>query len=225
MTVSKTRESLGFELDYWKSNPLIAGVDEAGRGALAGPIVIAAVVLPAYAQSALIQDSKILSPLQRKKAYQWIQQNSLEYKIAMQNVRQVEIKNPLQATKEAMVKAVSSLNKKPDLCLVDGKEKIEVPGVLTKNIIGGDRKSISIAAASIIAKVTRDEIMINLHKEYPQYSWMDNKGYPNNKHLKAIFEHGICSLHRRTYEPIKSWISGRVDFETICKKYNLTLIR
>ncbi|CAJ0641742.1 13043_t:CDS:2 [Entrophospora sp. SA101] len=110
---------------------LIAGVDEAGRGALAGPIVVAAVILPVNFQ--------------------------------------VENKNPLQATKEAMVEAILKLKNRPELCLVDGKEKIVIFDIPTQSIIGGDRKSINIAAASIIAKVTRDAIMKNLHKKYPQY--------------------------------------------------------
>ncbi|CAJ0844814.1 3792_t:CDS:2 [Entrophospora sp. SA101] len=131
---------------------LIAGVDEAGRGALAGPIVVAAVILPTY--------------------------------FLIKSPREVESKNPLQATKEAMVEAALKLKNKPGLCLVDGKEEILIPGVPTQSIIGGDRQSINIAAASIVAKVTRDAIM------------------------KTIFQYGICSLHRKTYEPIKSLVSG-----------------
>ncbi|CAH1758443.1 13383_t:CDS:2 [Entrophospora sp. SA101] len=143
---------------------LIAGVDEAGRGALAGPIVVAAVILPTY--------------------------------FLIKSPREVESKNPLQATKEAMVEAALKLKNKPGLCLVDGKEEILIPGVPTQSIIGGDRQSINIAAASIVAKVTRDAIMKK-----------NNKGYPNPIHLQAIFQYGICSLHRKTYEPIKSLVS------------------
>ena len=148
---------------------MIAGIDEAGRGALAGPIVVAAVVLPAYFQSVLIQDSKILKPKQRNEVYQIIKKNALEYKIALKSPREVEEKNPLQATKEAMVEAVLKLKNQPNLCLVDGQEEIKIPGILSQSIIGGDRKSINIAAASIIAKVTRDTIMKNLHQKYPHY--------------------------------------------------------
>jgi ribonuclease HII len=196
------------------------GVDEAGRGALAGPIVVAAVILPIFFHSSLIQDSKILKPLQRNKAYGVIRKNALEYSVVIKSPREVENKNPLQATKEAMVEATLKLKNKPSLCLVDGKEEITISGIPTQSIIGGDRKSINIAAASVIAKVTRDTIMKNLHKKYPRYDWENNKGYPNPTHLQAIFKYGICSLHRKTYEPIKSLVSGKVDRKTLCQKYN-----
>jgi len=214
------KSNLNFELELWKKYPLIAGIDEAGRGALAGPIVVAAVILPPYFQSVFIQDSKILKPRQRNEVYKMIKKNALEYKTALKGPREVEEKNPLQATKEAMVEVSLKLKNKPNLCLVDGQEKIKIPDILSQSIIGGDRKSISIAAASIIAKVTRDAIMKSLHKKYPHYDWENNKGYPNPTHLQAIFKHGICSLHRKTYEPIKSLISGKVSYEFLCQKYN-----
>lgn len=215
-----TKEKLNFELSLWKEHNLIAGVDEAGRGALAGPIVVAAVILPIWFHSPLIKDSKILKPVQRNKAYGIIRKAALTYSVVIKSPREVESKNPLQATKEAMVEAALKLKSKPDLYLVDGKEEITIPDIPTQSIIGGDRKSINIAAASIIAKVTRDAIMKNLHKKYPQYDWENNKGYPNPTHLQAIFKYGICSLHRKTYEPIKSLVSGKVDRETLCQKYN-----
>lgn len=215
-----TREKLNFELNLWKKHSLIAGVDEAGRGALAGPIVIAAVILPAYFHSPLIRDSKILKPAQRNRAYGIIRKVALVYSVVIKSPREVEDKNPLQATKEAMVEAALKLKTKPDLYLVDGKEEITIPDIPTQSIIGGDRKSINIAAASIIAKVTRDAIMKNLHRKYPQYDWESNKGYPNPTHLQAIFKYGFCSLHRKTYEPIKSLVSGKTSREALCQKYN-----
>lgn len=163
------REKLDFELNLWKENSLIAGVDEAGRGALAGPIVVAAVILPAYFYSPFIRDSKVLKPSQRNKAYVIIRKIALVYSVVVKSPREVENKNPLQTTKEAMIEATLKLKNKPDLCLVDGKEEIKIPNIPTQSIIGGDRKSINIAAASIVAKVTRDAIMKNLHKRYPQY--------------------------------------------------------
>jgi ribonuclease HII len=214
------KSNLNFELNLWKKHSLIVGIDEAGRGALAGPIVVAVVVLPPYFQSAFIQDSKILKPKQRNEAYEIIKKNALEYETIVKGPREVEEKNPLQTTKEAMVEAALKLKNRPELCLVDGQEKIKIPGILSRSIIGGDRKSISIAAASIVAKVTRDAIMKNLHQKYPHYDWENNKGYPNPTHLQAIFKHGICSLHRKTYEPIKSLISGKVSYESLCQKYN-----
>jgi ribonuclease HII len=164
-----SKKSLDLELRLWKDYPLIAGVDEAGRGALAGPIIVASVILPTGYQNPLIQDSKILSPSQRKRAYRIVKKEALEYNVVAKNVREVETKNPLGATKEAMAETILNLKNKPNLCLVDGKEKIVVEGVKTVSVIGGDRRSINIAAASIIAKVTRDTIMQKLHKKYPSY--------------------------------------------------------
>ncbi|CAG8782813.1 15471_t:CDS:2, partial [Racocetra persica] len=161
--------------------------DEAGRGALAGPIVVAAVILPTYFYSPLIRDSKILKPVQRNRAYGIIRKAALTYSVAIKNPREVESKNPLQATKEAMVEATLKLKVKPDLCLVDGKEEIIIPNIPTQSIIGGDQS---------------------------------NKGYPNPTHLKAIFKYGICSLHRKTYEPIKSLVNGKTSREALCQKYN-----
>ena len=164
------KKSLGLELKMWSDYPLIAGVDEAGRGALAGPVIVAAVILPAGFQNSLIQDSKILSPSQRSRAYQIVRREALEYNIVAKSAREIEEKNPLGATKEAMVEVVLGLKNRPDLCLVDGKEEIKIEQVKTISITGGDRKSINIAAASIIAKVTRDSIMQKLHKNYPLYN-------------------------------------------------------
>lgn len=215
------KKSLDLELKFWPSYPTIAGVDEAGRGALAGPIVVAVVILPTGFQNPLIQDSKILSPSQRKRVYRMVKKEAVEYKIIVKSVREVETKNPLGATKEAMVEVILNLKKKPDLCLIDGKEKITVGGIRAVSVVGGDRRSINIAAASIIAKVTRDTIMQKLHQKYPLYDWFGNKGYPNNTHLTAIFQHGICDLHRKTYEPIKSLLKPDCNKKKLWKKYNL----
>jgi len=136
---------------------------------LAGPIVVAAVILTPNFQSSFVQDSKILTPRQRNMAYQIIKKNLVDYKVVFKSPREIEEKNPLAATKEAMVETISSLKDKPDLCLVDGQEKIKILGIKTRSIIGGDRKSINIAAASIIAKVVRDSVMKKLHKKYPHY--------------------------------------------------------
>jgi len=216
-----SKKSLDLELRLWKDYPLIAGVDEAGRGALAGPIIVASVILPTGYQNPLIQDSKILSPSQRKRAFQIVKRGALEYNIVAKSAREVETKNPLGATKEAMAETILNLQIKPDLCLVDGKEKIVIEGIKTVSVIGGDRRSINIAAASIIAKVTRDTIMQKLHKKYPLYDWFNNKGYPNNSHLTAVFRHGICDLHRKTYEPIKSLVKPDCDKKKLWEKYNL----
>jgi len=131
---------------------------------------VAAVVLPTGFQNSLIQDSKILSPSQRKKVFRIIRKVAVEYTIAFKSAREIEVKNPLGATKEAMVEVILKLNNKPNLCLIDGKEEIKMEEFKTISIIGGDRKSINIAAASIIAKVTRDTLMQRLHKKYSYYN-------------------------------------------------------
>jgi len=216
------RKSLDLELSLWNDNPVIVGVDEAGRGALVGPIVVAAVILPTGFQNSLIQDSKILNPSQRKKVFRIIKKVAVEYNIVFKDAREIETKNPLGATKEAMAEAILRLRNKPDLGLIDGKEKIEAAGIKTISIIGGDRKSINIAAASIVAKVTRDDFMQKLHQKYPLYDWRENKGYPNKTHLTALFRYGICDLHRKTYEPIKSLLQPNCDKKKIFAKYKIS---
>ncbi|CAG8641617.1 10146_t:CDS:1, partial [Ambispora gerdemannii] len=162
--------SLDLELKLWGKYPIITGVDEAGRGALAGPIIVAAVILPVGFQNPLIQDSKILSPNQRKRVFRIVRKVAVEYNVIAKSVREVEAKNPLGATKEAMAEVILSLKNKSDLVLVDGKEEIIIAGIKTISIIGGDRRSINIAAASIVAKVIRDALMEKLHKKYPLYN-------------------------------------------------------
>jgi ribonuclease HII len=182
---------------------------------------VASVILPTGYQNPLIQDSKILSPSQRKRIYRVIKKEALEYNVVAKNVQEVETKNPLGATKEAMAETILNLKNKPSLCLIDGKEKIVVEGIKVVSVVGGDRRSINIAAASIIAKVTRDTIMQKLHKKYPLYDWFGNKGYPNNIHLAAIFRHGICDLHRKTYEPIKSLLKPNCDRKKLHERYKI----
>ncbi|KLL01559.1 MAG: ribonuclease HII [Mycoplasmataceae bacterium RC_NB112A] len=217
------KKSLDLEFQFNSQYPLIAGVDEAGRGALAGPIVVAAVILPTNFTSPLIQDSKILEPFQREKVYHLIKKNALEYNTVFKDPRQIEEKNPLRATQEAMVEAILKLKKTPDLCLVDGKEEIKAGVIKTLSIIGGDRKSINIAAASIIAKVTRDHYMQKIHSRYPFYNWFKNKGYPDQTHLQAIFSYGVCLFHRKNYEPIKSLLQPNCDLQKIREKYRKLL--
>ena len=216
-----TRESLNFELELWKDYKFIAGLDEAGRGAIAGPLVVSGVILPPNFQNSLIQDSKKLSHTQRKKAYSIIIEKALETKIVFKTVEDVENKNPLSATKEAMKEIILSFKNKPDISLIDGKEKLEVNNFKTISMISGDSKSINIAAASILSKVTRDELMITLSKKYPLYEWEKNKGYLNKSHISALLKHGVCNLHRKTYEPVKSLLKNGFDKSLIYTKYNI----
>ena len=195
------KPSLEFE-NYYKSNgyETIAGLDEAGRGPIAGPVVAAAVILDQKKIPTGIDDSKKLSNTQRKKLYFEIIKSS-NVGIGIADVECIDSINILNATKKAMNLASSMLNKKPDMLLIDGNftinNKIEnVP------IIGGDRKSLSIAAASIIAKYIRDEIMKKFEYIYPSFSFSKHKGYPTSLHLSEIEKFGIIELHRKTFKPI-----------------------
>lgn len=181
----------------------IAGVDEAGRGPLAGPVVIAAVILPNNYNNPLINDSKKLSQKQRNELYGEIIKNALAYKVVIIDEATIDKINIYQASKLGMINAIKALKHPLDLVLTDampiGELKVEVV-----SLIKGDSKSISIAAASILAKVTRDELMMNLHNLYPQYGFDKHKGYPTKAHLAAILKYGITKYHRLSYKPVAS---------------------
>jgi len=195
------KPSLDFENNYnSKGYKIIAGLDEAGRGPIAGPVVAAAVILDQKNIPAGIDDSKKLSDTQRKNLYFEIIKSS-NVGIGVADVECIDSINILNATKYAMNLARMMLNKKPDMLLIDGNftinNKIEnVP------IIGGDGKSLSIAAASIIAKYIRDEIMKKFEFIYPSFSFSKHKGYPTSLHISEIEEFGIIELHRKTFKPI-----------------------
>jgi ribonuclease HII len=163
-------QNLRLETSYNNKFRLIAGVDEDGRGAIAGPLVIAGVILPVNFDDYIIRDSKKLSSLQREKALKIIKKNAIELVVVIKSVTEVENKNPLEATREGMKEILSNFKHKPDICLIDGKEKVTLEGFNTLSVIAGDSKSINIAAASIVAKVTRDRIMRDLAKIYPVYN-------------------------------------------------------
>lgn len=222
MPSKKVRESLKFEAELWKEYPLIAGVDEAGRGSLAGPLVVAAVILPPNFSDSLIQDSKKLTPAQRNIAYSLIKQWAISYQITLVSVEEIEKQNPSAATKEAMKTSLENLSPAPQLCLVDGREKIILENTPALSIIGGDSLSINIAAASILAKVTRDELMSELHLLYPSFGWNKNKGYADKKHLSVIINEGFCSLHRRNYDPVKTLLKkNNQALQELKKRYGV----
>ncbi len=183
----------------------IAGIDEAGRGPLVGPVVAAAVIIDKSNIIDGINDSKKLSANQRQTIYDKII-TSYPYSIGIASVKEIDELNILRATKLAMKRALAQLPLQPDHILVDGNIKLET-NIPIQSIIGGDRISISIAAASIIAKVHRDQLIIKLHDEFPQYNWQKNKGYGTKEHLAAITQHGISKYHRRTFSPAKDMIS------------------
>ena len=191
---------------YKKGIKYIAGIDEVGRGPLVGPVVTAAVILPTNFYDERIQDSKKLTPKKREILYDVIYKNALSIGIGISGEKVIDEINILEATKKAMLEAINNLSIKPDHLLIDAvKLDTDIPST---SIIKGDAKSQSIAAASIIAKVTRDKMMIELDKKYPMYDFKHNMGYGTKKHIEAIYEYGIINEHRKTFEPIKSIIQN-----------------
>jgi len=189
------------------SKQLIAGVDEVGRGALFGPVVAAAVILPQSAHAELIRagvaDSKCLLPNRRLRLAQQIQLMALDCKIGIASVREIDRLNILQATLLAMYRAINRLNPQPSLCLVDGNQQIPELGIPQETWVKGDQRSLSIAAASIIAKVWRDQLIIRLANRYPGYDLETNKGYGTAKHRSGILQFGVSAQHRLSFSPCR----------------------
>ena len=185
---------------YLKGINLIAGVDEVGRGPLVGPVVCAAVILPKDFYDERINDSKKLTEKKRELLYDVIYENAISIGIGMCTNTEIDEINILEATKKAMKEAVNNLSIKPEHVLIDAvKLDIDIPST---SIIKGDAKSESIAAASIIAKVTRDRMMVELDKIHPEYDFKHNKGYGTKSHIEAIYKYGILPEHRKTFAPI-----------------------
>jgi len=187
----------------WAIHKLIAGIDEAGRGPLAGPVVAAAVVFPKGCDISWLEDSKKLTAARREELFLHIGQQALAYSWATVTTDIIDHLGILQATFEAMRQALKQLSIQPDFVLIDGPL---LPPQLSKPaeaVVRGDSKSASIAAASIIAKVTRDRMMLELHKQFPHYGFDQHKGYATEAHLKAIAQHGPCPAHRRSFEPVR----------------------
>ena len=181
-----------------RKTKLIAGCDEAGRGPLAGPVVAAAVIFDKKTFHPEINDSKKIPEKKREELYEWIINNCSSYGIGIIEHREIDEINILQASLKAMKTAVKNLNTEPHLILIDGNKTFS-SDVETKHVVKGDAKSFSIAAASIIAKVTRDKIMHIAAKQYPEYLWEKNKGYPTKAHIEAVRKHGVSPLHRKTF--------------------------
>lgn len=184
---------------------IIAGVDEAGRGPLAGPVVAAAVIIPKHFNfKQKINDSKKLTAAQRNKAFGEIKENcTFAYSIISE--QDIDRDNILNSTLTAMAQAVGNLNIKPEWALIDGPHKPDINLPCTM-IVGGDSQSISIACASIIAKVTRDNLMLEYDKMYPQYGFAKHKGYGTKSHCEAIMKYGPCPIHRKSFQPIKNML-------------------
>ena len=176
----------------------VAGIDEAGRGPLAGPVVAAAVILPKDIFLPFLNDSKKVTEKRRAVLFDQIKQEALAYGIGIASNALIDDINILQATYEAMREAISKLSKTPDILLVDA---VHIPDINIKQvgIVKGDAKSVNIAAASILAKVTRDRLMLEYDKIYPEYGFASNKGYGTAKHIEALKAYGACDIHRRTF--------------------------
>ena len=176
----------------------VAGIDEAGRGPLAGPVVAAAVILPKDIFLPFLNDSKKVTEKRRDVLFDQIKQEAIAYGIGIASNALIDEINILQATYEAMREAISKLSKTPDILLVDA---VHIPDINIKQvgIVKGDAKSVNIAAASILAKVTRDRLMLEYDKIYPEYGFASNKGYGTAKHIEALKECGACDIHRRSF--------------------------
>ena len=195
---------LSYERQYYAEGAkLIAGVDEAGRGPLAGPLVIAAVVMPEEFFISGLNDSKQISASKRDKLYDEILQKALSVSVNIVSISNIDELNIYRATQQGMAEVLLHLDKQPDVALIDAMP-VEAGDIKTVSLVHGDALSASIAAASIIAKVTRDRIMEKLDTLYPAYKFANNKGYGSKEHMQAIDMEGVTEWHRRSYEPVKS---------------------
>jgi len=192
---------LQFENKFWSQYPFIAGIDEAGRGAWAGPVSAAAVIFEKDVLIEGVDDSKKLTPNKREQLFEEIKDKALCYGIGFIEADVIDDINILEATKRAMLLAVSRLTQKPDYLFIDGNITLRTH-YLQKPIIGGDAKSHSIAAASILAKVSRDRLMVALAKNHPGYGFEKHKGYGTKQHREALKENGVLSIHRKSYKPV-----------------------
>ena len=183
---------------------LIGGVDEVGRGPLVGPVVAACCILPDDFNLDGLTDSKKLSEKKRDFFFEEIKRQAISYGIGIVSEKRIDEINIYEATKEAMIQAINNCNPKPDYVLTDAmKLDLDIP---VKPIIKGDLRSITISAASVLAKVTRDKMLYELDKKYPMYDFKNNVGYPTKKHLEAINKYGIIDEHRRSYGPVKEYL-------------------
>lgn len=202
---------LEFDLKY---KGIIAGVDEAGRGPWAGPVVAAAVILDKTKSELLLEvdDSKKLSEKKREKLYKQIIDASICFAISEVSHNIIDKENVLSATIIAMRNCIQKLTVKPEVLLIDGNMNFKADNIKIEHIIDGDEKSLSIAAASILAKVHRDRIMRNYHKIFPQYGFVRNKGYGTKEHINALIKYGLCEIHRKSYKPVEKIIKMKNNF-------------
>lgn len=198
---------------YKKGIEVIGGTDEAGRGPLVGPVVAACVVLPKNYKNDLINDSKKLTEKKREELYDIIMRDAISVGIGIVSAKEIDEINIYEASRKAMILAYTEASKKVKIeSLLTDAMPIETLNIPVTNIIKGDAKSITIAASSIIAKVTRDRILLKLDKEYPEYGFKNHKGYPTKKHLEALEKYGVFNGYRRSYNPVKELINeGKIN--------------
>ena len=198
-------------LPYLEKGRIECGVDEAGRGCLAGPVFAAAVILPESFSNELLNDSKQLTEKQRYELRPIIEEKAIAYAVGIVFPDEIDKINILNASFLAMTRAIEALNVKPEHLLIDGnrfKSKLLIPFT---TIVKGDGKMMSIAAASVLAKTYRDDYMNKIAEEYPQYDWLENKGYPTAKHRDAIAQHGITPYHRLTFKGVKEYNPNPIE--------------
>jgi len=212
MKKTKPVDKLSYERELWgKGYKLVAGVDEVGRGPLAGPVVAACVIFPEDINLPGIDDSKKLTPEKREKLYAKIKENALDLGVGIVREKEIDKLNIFIASLKAMQKAVSSMKSTPHFLLIDGNQKIPHLNLPQLPVIKGDTLSLSCGAASIIAKVERDRLMRRLHKKYPQFCFDQNKGYGSKKHLQALEKFGPCKAHRRSFKRVMECIVLQED--------------
>ena len=184
---------------YNKGFKNICGIDEAGRGPLAGPVVVAGVIMPENSMIEFVNDSKKVTEKRREKLYDVIKEEAISYCVSVIDQDVIDEINILNATKKGVTEVVDGLEIKPDLILVDALEHINTRGIPYEPLIKGDARCYNIAAASILAKVTRDRIMRQWDEIYPEYGFLSNKGYGTAKHIEAIKQYGLCPIHRKSF--------------------------
>ena len=191
-------------LSYLHQGIVECGCDEAGRGCLAGPVFAAAVILPPDFKSETLHDSKLLSEKKREILRPYIEENALAFAVGIVSAEEIDNINILKASFLAMHRAIAQLAIQPQHLLIDGNRFKNTTNIPHTCIVKGDGKYLSIAAASVLAKTYRDDYMCELHQTYPWYGWNQNKAYPTKAHRRAIEDHGICSLHRKTFKLLKA---------------------
>ena len=195
---------------YHRKNEIEAGCDEAGRGCYAGPVVAAAVILPKNFKHPLLNDSKKLSAAQREELRPIIEKKAIAFGIGVIDHEEIDRINILKASFKAMHQAIAALGTTPSLLLIDGNRFSAYPSIPQQCFVKGDGRFASIAAASILAKTYRDQLMQELHQEFPQYGWDQNKGYGTAAHRKAIETHGLCTYHRKSFRLLPQ--QGKLDY-------------